>query len=268
MVLVNIPSESLNWILQVLNGHFEPGEMKRICIYQHSFSNDLPAVNMMGSVSVVIRDFMADIRPLLLYIHGFNSSPLSVKAQELKRYIEKHNVSCDYIVPELPEWPGESARQLFELANSAIAQQPVYIIGSSLGGYYGTWLMERLLENELLFPVKLVLINPAVEPYKLFADYLGPQKNYYNGHQYELTQEHIEQLQHLEVAALHRPDNILLLAQKGDETLDYRKAEARYQDCPQRIDEGGDHGYQNFAETIPMIFSFFSPLLVPKNMPV
>ena len=208
---------------------------------------------------------MADTSPLLLYIHGFNSSPLSIKARELANYIEQFNIPCQFVVPELPEWPGESARTLFELTSEAIKTRPVFIIGSSLGGYFGTWLMERLLEQGSHFPVKLALINPAVKPYELFEDYLGPQKNYHNDHCYELTHEHIEQLRHLEVTTLHRPDNILLLAQTGDETLDYRLAAIRYQDCPQRIDEGGHHGYEDFAETIPMIFSFFSPLLAPAT---
>ncbi|MCL6269197.1 esterase [Sansalvadorimonas sp. 2012CJ34-2] len=206
---------------------------------------------------------MVDKRPLLLYIHGFNSSPLSTKAQVLGQYIKNQNIPCEYIVPQLPEWPGESARMLYEMASVALEEKPVYIIGSSLGGYFGTWLMERLLEEESHFPVKLVLINPAVRPYELFEEYLGPQKYYYSDDEYELTTEHIEQLRHLEVAKLHHPDNILLLAQTGDETLDYRLAVERYSDCPQRIDERGSHAYEDFAESIPMIFSFFSPMLAP-----
>ena len=206
---------------------------------------------------------MVDTRPLLLYIHGFNSSPKSTKAQELGQYIRSHKVPCEYIVPQLPEWPGESARMLFEVASTALEEKPVYIIGSSLGGYFGTWLMERLLEEQFRFPVKLVAINPAVRPYELFEDYLGTQKYYHSDDEYELTSEHIEQLRHLEVTKLHHPDNILLLAQTGDETLDYRLAVDRYSECPQRIDEGGSHAYDNFTDTIPMIFSFFSPLLTP-----
>ncbi|MTI15008.1 YqiA/YcfP family alpha/beta fold hydrolase [Sansalvadorimonas verongulae] len=208
---------------------------------------------------------MGKVRPLLLYIHGFNSSPQSRKCNVLGAYLEKHKIHCDYQVPQLSQWPGENARMLFTLAAEALQQRPVYIVGSSLGGFYGTWLMQRLLEEEFKYPVKLVVINPAVRPYELFADYLGPQKNYYNGEEYELTQKHIDQLAHLEVATLHHPDNILLLAQTGDETLDYRHAIVRYQDCPQRIDEGGDHAFQGFEDCIPVILSFFGPLLLPAT---
>ena len=206
---------------------------------------------------------MGKVRPLLLYIHGFNSSPQSRKCTVLKNYFEQHKIDCDYCAPQLNQWPGENARMLLDLAAEALHERPVYIVGSSLGGFYGTWLMQRLLEEGFKYPVKLVVINPAVRPYEFFTDYLGPQQNYYNGEEYELSQKHIDQLAYLEVAKLHNPDNILLLAQTGDETLDYRHAVARYQDCPQCIDEGGDHGFQGFEESIPVILSFFSPLLSP-----
>ncbi len=206
---------------------------------------------------------MSDSHPLLLYIHGFNSSPQSRKCIELGEYLTQKSIPCEYRIPELDQWPGENAKNLYTVASKALKTRPVFIIGSSLGGYYGTWLMERLLESQPAFPVKLVLINPAVRPYKLFHRHLGPQKNHYNGKEYELTLEHIEQLKRLKVPILHRPDNILLLAQTGDETLDYREAVVRYQECPQRIDEGGNHSYEGFVETIPVILGFFSPLLVP-----
>ena len=206
---------------------------------------------------------MVSIRPLLLYIHGFNSSPQSRKCTELGAYLKQHKIPCDYAVPELDQWPGENARLLFTLTTEALQERPVYIIGSSLGGYYGTWLMQRLLKGEPRYPVKLVLINPAVRPYELFEEYLGPQKNYYNDKEYVLTHEHIDQLARLEVTTLYRPDNIFLLAQTGDETLDYKKAVVRYEECPQRIEDGGDHGFQGFEQTIPVILSFFSPRLSP-----
>lgn len=207
---------------------------------------------------------MSDQLPLILYIHGFNSSPQSQKCQQLGHYISNHNIPCEYQTPVLGQWPGENSKKLYRLASAALQTRPVFIIGSSLGGFYGTWLMERLLKKQSQYPVKLVLVNPAVHPDKLFEDYLGPQKNYHTGEEYELTHEHVKQLKHLEIAKLHRPDQILLLAQSGDETLDYRQAATFYQNCPQRIDEGGNHGFEGFIEAIPIILSFFSPLLIPQ----
>ncbi len=204
---------------------------------------------------------MSECRPCVLYIHGFNSSPLSYKCVAMAEYLKSHGMACDFQAPALGQWPGENSRELYTLASKALQKGPVFIIGSSLGGYYGTWLMERLLECDAEHPVKLVLINPAVHPCEGFEQYLGPQKNYHTDEQYELTQEHIEQLRHLEVPIVHRPDQILLLAQTGDEVLDYRKAVAFYHNCPQRVDDGGNHSFEGFEETIPVILSFFGPVL-------
>ncbi|GAA4650404.1 esterase YqiA [Kistimonas scapharcae] len=201
---------------------------------------------------------MAPAKPLIIYIHGFNSSPASHKAQTFQNYVQAHDLPCELWIPELPVWPGEAARMLLQRALEAGICRPVHIIGSSLGGYYGTWLMESILDHCPDCPVKLVLINPAVRPYDLFEDYLGPQKNYYSDVEYELTQEHVDQLRHLEIETLSRPDNILLLVQTGDETLDYQQAVARYAECPARIDEGGSHAYDGFETTIPVILQFLS----------
>ena len=105
-----------------------------------------------------------DIRPLLLYIHGFNSSPKSYKARVLGKYMEEQLIPGEYQVPELGQWPGENSRVLLEMASEALKTRPIYIIGSSLGGYYGTWLMQTLLALKPDFPVKMVLVNPAVNP--------------------------------------------------------------------------------------------------------
>ncbi|MCK5894609.1 MAG: esterase [Endozoicomonadaceae bacterium] len=155
-------------------------------------------------------------------------------------------------------WPSETARMLLQQVLEVSICRPIHIIGSSLGGYFGTWLMESIIDHHPNCPVKLVLINPIVRPYELFEDYLGPQTNYCSGQTYELTQEHINQLRHLEIGTLQRPDNILLLIQTGDETLDYQQAVGRYSECPAQIEAGGSHAFDDFEATIPAILQFFS----------
>lgn len=209
-------------------------------------------------VSDICRYSMAPVKPLIIYLHGFNSSPESHKAQTLQNYVQTHDLPCTLWIPELPVWPGETARMLLQHALEASVCRPVHIIGSSLGGYFGTWLMESILDHCPDCPAKLVLINPTVRPYELLEKHLGPQTNYYSSQTYTLTQEHVDQLRHLETETLSRPDNILLLVQTGDEILDYRQAVARYAECPTRIDEGGCHSFDDFEASIPVILQFFS----------
>lgn len=44
--------------------------------------------------------------------------------------------------------------------------------------------------------------------------------------------------------------------QTADETLDYRDAERYYRAGALRIQAGGDHGFQGFAERLPILFAF------------
>lgn len=184
---------------------------------------------------------------MLLYLHGFNSTPDSKKATQLRSYLQQRGMQHQFVCPALPHWPD----QAIALAQALITQhagQSITLIGSSLGGYYATWLAER-------HDLRAVLINPAVYPHRDLHKYLGPQRNLYSGEQYELTLAHIEQLQALWVERID-PRRFLLLVETGDEVLDYRQAMARYAGAQQVVVEGGDHTLQSFPQQIPRILAF------------
>ena len=192
--------------------------------------------------------------PSLLYIHGLNSSALSNKASRLIALMNSLGVGEQLRVPELHHHPRQAMVQL-EAAIQALGRP--LLVGSSLGGYYATHLAHR-------HGLKAVLINPAVNPHQLFDGYLGTQQNLYTGERWELTQDHITALAELEVPAPQDPDRIQVWLQTGDETLDYRRAESFYRACALRIQAGGDHSYQGFAEQMPALLSFagFAPDLL------
>ncbi|AHF65689.1 YqiA/YcfP family alpha/beta fold hydrolase [Pseudomonas cichorii] len=192
--------------------------------------------------------------PSLLYIHGLNSSALSNKASRLVALMNSLGVGEQLRVPELHHHPRQAMVQL-EAAIQALGRP--LLVGSSLGGYYATHLAHR-------HGLKAVLINPAVNPHQLFDGYLGTQQNLYTGERWELTQDHITALAELEVPAPQDPDRIQVWLQTGDETLDYRRAESFYRACALRIQAGGDHSYQGFAEQMPALLSFagFAPELL------
>jgi predicted esterase YcpF (UPF0227 family) len=154
-------------------------------------------------------------------------------------------------VPELHHHPRQAIAQL----DAAIEElgRPL-LVGSSLGGYYATHLARR-------HGLKALLINPAVNPHQLFDGFLGPQENLYTGERWELTLDHVKALAELEVPAPQDPQRTQVWLQTGDETLDYRRAEAFYRACALRIQAGGDHSYQGFAEQLPAVLSFagFAP---------
>jgi uncharacterized protein len=184
---------------------------------------------------------------MLIYLHGFNSSPQSFKARLLRERLEALGHGHDFACPALDHRPAEAMAQVEALLANA-SSAATTLVGSSLGGFYATWLAER-------YGMRAALINPAVRPYDLLSQYLGAQKNLYTAQEYELTPRHLDELRALEVEAI-TPERYFLLVETGDEVLDYRAAVARYRGCQQRIIQGGDHGCSDFGRHLDVILSF------------
>ena len=182
----------------------------------------------------------------ILYIHGFNSAPESKKASQLTSVMQQMGLGEQLRVPALHHHPRQAIAQL----EAAIGElgSPL-LVGSSLGGYYATWLAER-------HGLKALLVNPAVSPHRMFDGYLGTRTNLYSGETWELTHDHVNALAELEVPAPRDPQRIQVWLQTADETLDYRYAETYYAACALRIQAGGDHSYQGFARQLPALLSF------------
>ena len=182
----------------------------------------------------------------ILYIHGLNSSPASTKASQLTAAMTALGLQAQLRVPALHHHPRQAIAQLEALITEL--GRPV-LVGSSLGGYYATHLAER-------HGLKALLINPAVCPHRLFDGYLGPQRNHYSGETWNLTADHVTALAELETPPPADPTRYQVWLQTADETLDYRHAQTYYRHCALRIEAGGDHGFQGFAERLPMLFAF------------
>jgi predicted esterase YcpF (UPF0227 family) len=131
------------------------------------------------------------------------------------------------------------------------------LVGSSLGGYYATWLAEK-------HDLKAALLNPAVRPWELLKDYAGPQQNLYTGERYELTLRDVEELRELEVDRV-TPARYLLVVATGDEVLDYRRAVERYRGCRSIVIEGGDHGLSDFGGHLDAVLGFCGVPLPAKT---
>ena len=191
---------------------------------------------------------MTSSRPLIIYIHGFNSSPASEKALGFAASC-RHTEEFAVAVPALSHDPERALRQLENLVEEAYGKLRL-LVGSSLGGYYATWLAEK-------YGCRAVLVNPAVSPVKtLGEEFLGPQKNLYTGEEYEFTPEHARFLDTLDIKPLAHPENYLLLVQTGDQVLNYRQAVERYAGSLQVVQDGGSHRFEGFSEVIPAILEF------------
>jgi predicted esterase YcpF (UPF0227 family) len=181
---------------------------------------------------------------VILYLHGFNSSPHSHKAQVLGRYLEGEGLGEQYACPALPPLASDAIRAIEKL----IGAKNVGFVGSSLGGFYATYLAEK-------HDAKAVLINPAIDPHVGLRAYLGPQKNLHTGEPYELTEAHLAEWERLYVPRI-TPGRYQLLVETGDEVLDYRRAVERYRGAEQVVVPGGDHSLQSFPDHLPRLLEF------------
>lgn len=184
---------------------------------------------------------------MIIYLHGFNSAPSSHKAQSMRAHMEERGLGGRFFCPALPHRP-EEAISLVEKALAVHGPRGVTFVGSSLGGFYATWLAEK-------HACRAILIQPAVLPHAGLTSCLGMQKNLFTGAQYELTQAHLDAWKAM-VVEKPDPERYLLLLETGDEVLDYRDAVRRYEGARMVIRQGGDHTLQSFPEHLPRMLAF------------
>lgn len=189
----------------------------------------------------------------ILYIHGFNSSPQSLKAEQTKAFLAKNYPDVVFHCPQLATSPQATVEQLELIIQQAGDSSIWSFIGSSLGGYFASYLAEK-------YQTLAVLINPAVRPFELLEDYIGQQENPYTGIVYQVTKEHMEELKTIEPSTpkfdSKQKNNYLVMVQTGDEVLNYQQAVEKYQHSRLVIEQGGDHSFIDFDKKIPIIADF------------
>ena len=185
---------------------------------------------------------------MILYLHGFRSSPLSMKSRLLAAQMQALGRSEEWLCPQLPASP----KLAIELALSLVKDVPaeeLTIIGSSLGGYYATWLAEQL-------GCRAVLLNPAIVPLLDLEQHVGVTTAFHSDEPFEFRRDYIDELRAFAVPAISRPERYFLLAATGDEVLDYRDMVAHYAGARQTVIDGGDHGISGFAAYLAPVLEF------------
>lgn len=190
----------------------------------------------------------SDPGPVLIYLHGFNSSPQSQKVAELRQRLPELAPTVELVVPELGFDPDVALQRALAAAATA-GERPAGVIGSSMGGFYASVVSARM-------GIPAALVNPAAWPSRLLQHHLGPQHNPYTGEHYELTRDHTERLETMESGDSADPSKLFVLVETGDETLDYREALGKHPGAATWIQPGGDHRFQRFDRVMPAILAF------------
>ena len=188
-------------------------------------------------------------KDLILYIHGWNSYKDARKAVLLKNEINpSKNFEVDSIT--LKSHPKEAIQQLSNYIEDHKVQRKVHLIGSSLGGYYATFLSEK-------YNLKAAMINPAVWAYKIFKNDMGTNENLNTGEKYFIDDLWVQSLQDIFVESI-TGKNYLVLLQTGDQTLNYKFAKKYFEGSNIIIDEGGSHSFEDLELKIPEMLLHFS----------
>lgn len=194
----------------------------------------------------------------LIYLHGFNSSPQSEKAQLTTDYFQSQSKQTDQefeiFVPALPPSPLGAISLVHDLIKLHGRENLLGFIGSSLGGFYSIYLQQYYSQKEYI--PKAILINPSVRPYDLLTKYLGENQNMYTGERYIVDSSHMDDLKSLAVKPIVQSNSTLILTQTGDEVLSYQEAISYLEGASMCIQYGGSHAFEKFDSVLSCMRSF------------
>ena len=188
---------------------------------------------------------------LVIYLHGFRSSPRSSKAVmtgEAIRDLSSQSNPIEWYCPQLSASPKESMDLVNKHINNSKADQ-IVVIGSSLGGFYANYLAEQ-------YACKAVVLNPAVRAARELAPHVGMLSAYDSDEPFDFRPEYIDELKALQIEGITDPSRYFLLAAKGDELLDWQEMAAFYPGAQQLILEGSDHGIADYSDHLPVVLKF------------
>lgn len=184
----------------------------------------------------------------LLYLHGFRSSPQSAKARQVATRVRERHPQVTWWCPQLPPSP----KAAIEMVLQGIAAWPasMAVIGSSLGGFYATYLAQ-------VKDCKAVLLNPAVHPARDLARHIGEQTAWHDPREHFFFEPRfVDELRALEGGLPAHPEKLFAIIAKGDELLDWREMRTHYRGATVKLLEAGDHALSDFHRHIDDVFAF------------
>lgn len=192
----------------------------------------------------------------LLYLHGFRSSPASMKARKVAARVEAQHPGVTWWCPQLPPSP----RDAMALVMQGTAGWPVdrmAVVGSSLGGFYARWI-------GLQTGCRVALLNPAPFPARDLAAHIGEQRTWQNPEdRFFFAASHVAELEALEAdiarwapQRANTPERLFALLARGDEVLDWREMQAFCEGGTIALLPGSDHAISDFDDHIDTLFRF------------
>ena len=191
---------------------------------------------------------------MILYLHGFKSSPLSFKAQILEQTLKDQGLAERWCCPQLPASPAAAIQLCNQLINQAQLVDPtqeLIIIGSSLGGYYAHVLAEQ-------WQCRAIVLNPAVHAARDLNTQVGTHTMYHSNQPFVFLAKYVDELAAMQTQALLQPERYFLLASRDDEVLNYQEMLDFYQGSQGLLLFGSDHGISDFELYLAPVLHFIN----------
>ncbi|MFZ8940132.1 MAG: YqiA/YcfP family alpha/beta fold hydrolase [Burkholderiaceae bacterium] len=184
----------------------------------------------------------------VIYVHGFRSSPASGKARTLATWLAAQHVA--FACPALDIEPKRAMHTLLATVDHALLQgHAVRLVGSSLGGFYVSWIMERHPQRS---DMRALVVNPAIHPARDLARHVGPVQGWHDDRPMVFESSFLPQLAQMQVG-ISQPTRYALLAATGDELIDWQDMVARYPGAHHHVVQGSDHALTDFASHWPAL---------------
>ncbi len=195
----------------------------------------------------------------LLYLHGFRSSPQSMKARKVAARVAAQHPGVTWWCPQLPPSPAEAMALVLDRVRDW-PRETMAVAGSSLGGFYARWLALQTGCD------RTVLLNPAVFPARDLQKYIGEQTAWHApAERFFFEPAFVDQLRAQErdiarLGALHpaTPERQFAIVARGDEVLDWREMQTFCDGGQVRLLPGSDHAISDFDEHIDAVFGFLN----------
>ena len=175
----------------------------------------------------------------LLYLHGFRSSPLSMKAQKMAQWVSQGHPKVHWWCPQLPPSP-QAAMDLVRQGTAHWPWAQTAVIGSSLGGFYAQCLAAAT-------GCRAVLLNPAVKPARDLAHHVGLQQAWHDPSQsFDFQPEYVNELDQLQTSLLSPAPETFAIVAKGDEVLRWEDMVSHLPHARIKLLPGSDHALSDF----------------------
>lgn len=183
---------------------------------------------------------------MIIYLHGFASSGNSAKVSQLKQHFKDTMV----VAPDLPPDPQKAIEMIKGIVKNAHSkgEKKFLFLGTSLGGFYA-WYASALFDSPA------ILVNPCIHPHETTKQWLGRNKNFGTGKEFEWLQEHLDQLNEMTkwVNSHYKSKLISIEVAMDDALLDAKEIISHFEASEVNVHDTGGHRFDNWSDVFPNV---------------